>query len=151
MVQESPPKCSEKSLDHSMFLCSFYPPAWEYNTPLAETPPSITTGRCYNLIAKFTLFWKILPRLSSKTSLILFPNKLFPWNFYFFSFSWDHLERFWFSNKYINIQVLLLCVKVFLTQLLIRQYFCWTFHLPFATHIQTHRWTFHPVTTLRAD
>ena len=71
------PKRSEKSFNHSMFLCSFYPPAWKYNTPLAETPPSITTGRCYHLIAKFRLLWKILPRLSSETSLILFPNKLF--------------------------------------------------------------------------
>lgn len=120
--------------------------------PLAETPPSVTTsGRRYNLIAKSRFFWNILPRLSSKTSLILLPNKCLQWNFHFFSFSWGHLERSWFFNKYINTQVLLLSVKVFLTQLLTCQYFCWTFPLPFATHIQTHRWTFHPVTALTAD
>lgn len=150
-VQESPPKCSEKSSDHSMFLCSFYPLAWRCNTFSWDTSVNHTSGKRYNSIAKFTFFWNILPRLSSKTSLILLPNKCLQWNFHFFSFSWGHLERFWFFNKYINTQVLLLSVKVFLTQLLTCQYFCWTFHLPFATHIQTHRRTFHPVTALTAD
>lgn len=119
--------------------------------PLAETPLSIiTSGRCYNLSAKFKFFQKIPLQLSSKKSLILLPNKCSQWNFHF-SFSWDHLERFWFFNKYINTQMFLPTMKVCFTQLLTCQYFCWTFHWPFATHIQTHRWTSHPVTALTAD
>lgn len=107
------------------------------NMPLSTTH---TTRKTLPFTCEIQILLKILPPLSSK-KICNPPPKGLQLNFCFFSFSQDHLEGFWFFNTYMNTQMLILSIKVFLTQLLTCQDFSWTVHSPFATHIQTHRWT----------